>query len=51
MGVFWSRGYHGTSLPDRLEATKLSPGSLYTAFGDKHGLDLRTPDRYIAAAR
>ncbi|UFZ04698.1 TetR/AcrR family transcriptional regulator [Bradyrhizobium ontarionense] len=47
MDVFWSHGYHGTSLPDLLEATKLSRGSLYTAFGDKHGLFLRSLDRYI----
>lgn len=50
MGVFWSSGYHGTSLPDLLEATKLSRGSLYAAFGDKHGLFLRALDRYIDEA-
>ncbi len=33
MGVFWSRGYHATALPDLLRATKLSRGSLYAAFG------------------
>jgi len=47
MGVFWSGGYHGTSLPDLLKATALSRGSLYAAFGDKHGLFLRALDRYI----
>jgi TetR/AcrR family transcriptional repressor of nem operon len=47
MGVFWSCGYHGTSLPDLLKATELSRGSLYAAFGDKHGLFLRALDRYI----
>src|SRR5258708_19142689 len=47
MDVFWSGGYHGTSLPDLLEATELSRGSLYAAFGDKHGLFLRALDRYI----
>ncbi len=47
MGVFWSSGYCGTSLPDLLEATKLSRGSLYAAFGDKHGIFLRALDRYI----
>jgi len=50
MGVFWSRGYHGTALPDLLRATRLSRGSLYAAFGDKHALFLRALDRYIADA-
>lgn len=50
MGVFWSRGYHGTALPDLLRATRLSRGSLYAAFGGKHALFLRALDRYIAEA-
>ncbi|RXT51409.1 TetR family transcriptional regulator [Bradyrhizobium betae] len=50
MGAFWSRGYHGTALPDLLRATKLSRGSLYAAFGDKHSLFLLALDRYIADA-
>src|SRR5271168_4468655 len=50
MNAFWSRGYHGTALPDLLRATKLSRGSLYAAFGGKHALFLRALDRYIADA-
>lgn len=50
MNVFWSRGYHATALPDLLRATKLSRGSPYAAFGDKHSLFLRALDRYIADA-
>jgi TetR/AcrR family transcriptional repressor of nem operon len=50
MQVFWSEGYHGTSLPDLLAATELSRGSLYAAFGDKHGIFLRALDRYIDQA-
>lgn len=50
MDVFWTRGYHATALPDLLRATKLSRGSLYAAFGDKHSLFLRALDRYIADA-
>src|ERR1700719_3035785 len=38
MGVFWSRGYYATALPDLLRATKLSRGSLYAAFGDTHSI-------------
>ena len=50
MNAFWSRGYHATALPDLLRATRLSRGSLYAAFGDKHSLFLRALDRYIADA-
>jgi TetR/AcrR family transcriptional repressor of nem operon len=50
MDVFWTRGYHATALPDLLEATRLSRGSLYAAFGDKHALFLLALDRYIADA-
>ncbi|WP_438503270.1 TetR/AcrR family transcriptional regulator [Bradyrhizobium campsiandrae] len=50
MNVFWTRGYHATALPDLLRATKLSRGSLYAAFGDKHSLFLLALDRYIADA-
>jgi TetR/AcrR family transcriptional repressor of nem operon len=45
--VFWSFGYYGTKLPDLLAATEIARGSLYSAFGDKHGLFLRALDRYI----
>ena len=50
MQIFWTKGYQGTSLPDLLGATKLSRGSLYAAFGDKHGLFLLALDRYISQA-
>ena len=50
MDVFWSSGYYATSLPELLEATNLSRGSVYAAFGDKRGLFLRALDRYIAEA-
>ena len=47
MDAFWTNGYHGTSLPDLLQATNLSRGSLYGAFGDKRGLFLQALDRYV----
>lgn len=50
MQVFWSRGYNGTSLPDLIDGTGLSRGSLYKAFGDKRGLFLLALDRYASAA-
>lgn len=45
---FWSRGYAGTSVDDLTAATGLGKGSLYGAFGDKHGLYLRALDDFIA---
>lgn len=50
MQVFWTKGYQGSSLPDLLAATKLSKGSLYAAFSDKHALFLLALDRYIDLA-
>lgn len=47
MDVFWSNGYNGTSLPELLEATRLSRSSLYAAYGDKHGLFLSALDQFI----
>lgn len=48
MEVFWHRGYEGASLPDLIEGTGLSRGSLYKAFGDKKGLLLAALDVYMA---
>jgi TetR/AcrR family transcriptional repressor of nem operon len=47
---FWSRGYTATSIDDLTSATGLGKGSLYGAFGDKHGLYLRALDDYIGTA-
>ncbi len=49
MHVFWTRGYHATSLTDLLEGTGLSRGSLYKAFGDKKSLFLKALDCYAEA--
>ena len=46
MHVFWTRGYHATSLTDLLDGTGLSKGSLYKAFGDKKSLFLKALDHY-----
>lgn len=48
--VFWTSGYHGTSVGDLAAATGLGKGSLYGAFGDKHQLFLRIFDEYCAAS-
>ncbi len=47
---FWSRGYAATSVDDLAAVTGLGKGSLYGAFGDKHGLFLRALDDYIGTA-
>ena len=47
---FWTRGYAATSVDDLTTVTGLGKGSLYGAFGDKHGLFLRALDDYIASA-
>lgn len=49
MDVFWDHGYEGASLPDLIEGTGLSRGSLYKAFGDKKGLLLAALDQYVSA--
>ncbi|MFI7277360.1 TetR/AcrR family transcriptional regulator [Streptomyces sp. NPDC049879] len=38
MGAFWDRGYAETSAQDLVDGTGLGRGSLYNAFGSKHGL-------------
>jgi TetR/AcrR family transcriptional repressor of nem operon len=48
MNVFWDRGYEGASLPDLIQGTGLSRGSLYKAFGDKKGLLLAALEIYMA---
>jgi TetR/AcrR family transcriptional repressor of nem operon len=47
--AFWSRGVHATSITDLSEATGLSVGSLYKAFGSKGELCARTLDTYLQA--
>jgi AcrR family transcriptional regulator len=47
---FWARGYGATSVDDLTAVTGLGKGSLYGAFGDKHGLFIRALDEYIATA-
>jgi TetR/AcrR family transcriptional regulator, transcriptional repressor for nem operon len=47
---FWRRGYTATSVDDLTSVTGLGKGSLYGAFGDKHGLFMRALDDYITSA-
>ena len=44
---FRTTGYNGTSVDDIATATGLGRGSLYAAFGDKHGLFLHALEAYF----
>lgn len=46
MKTFWRQGYAATSVKDLVRETGLNPGSLYEAFGDKHGLFVAAVNRY-----
>jgi len=46
--VFRERGYHATSVGDLSDATGLTAGSLYKAFGDKRGVFLAAFDHYVS---
>ena len=50
MEVFRVRGYHGASMVDLLEGTRLSRGSLYKAFPDKRALFFAAFDLYAREA-
>ena len=45
--VFVKGGYEGTSIDDLVKALNLHRGSLYKAFGSKHGLFLAVLRRYV----
>ncbi len=47
LGAFWSNGVHATSMSDILDATGLSTGSIYKAFGTKQGLLHAVLRRYL----
>ena len=46
-GLFWNKGYNGTSMDELTKATGLSRSSIYNAFGDKHALFMRCLDYYL----
>lgn len=46
MNVFWTKGYDGASMKDLTGAMGISGPSLYSTFGDKRELYLKTIDRY-----
>lgn len=46
--LFWRQGYDTTSLADLTAAMRITPPSLYTAFGSKEQLFLEAKERYDA---
>ena len=48
LGVFWRKGYEGTSLPDLTRAMRINRPSLYAAFGNKEELFKKAFERYRA---
>lgn len=48
--VFWEQGYNATSIETLCQSTGLFRASLYSAFGDKHGLLVAAFDRYAEGA-
>ena len=50
LAVFRRRGYHGASMVDLIEGTRLSRGSLYKAFPDKRSLFFAAFDLYAREA-
>ena len=47
-GLFWLKGYEGTSLSDLTKTIGISPPSFYFAFGSKEGLFKKVIERYLA---
>lgn len=48
MVLFWTKGYHATSLKDLEVTLQMKPGSIYAAFQSKESLFRATLDRYAA---
>ena len=45
-GVFWKKGYSGTSMQDIVDASGLNRSSIYNSFGDKYQLFLAALKHY-----
>jgi TetR/AcrR family transcriptional repressor of nem operon len=50
LGVFWSKGFAGTSTDDLMQAMGIGRQSLYNAFGDKRQLYLEALGAYLQEA-
>ncbi len=47
MTLFWTKGYHATSLKDLEGALNMKPGSIYAAFSSKEALFSAALERYF----
>ena len=50
MHLFWEHGYEATSISELTRKMKITPPSLYAAFGDKRRLFQEAVDRYLGSA-
>ena len=50
MRLFWEHGYEATSIADLTQRMKITPPSLYAAFGDKRRLFREAVHRYLGGA-
>ncbi len=46
LGIFWDKGFEGTSFEDLTRATRVARPGLYSAFGNKEALFRKALDRY-----
>lgn len=51
VNLFWTKGYHATSLKDLEAALTMKPGSIYAAFSSKQALYLAALKRYFDSSR
>lgn len=51
LNLFWTKGYHATSLKDLEAALTMKPGSIYAAFSSKEALYLSSLERYFLRNR
>ena len=51
VNLFWTKGYHATSLKDLEAALHMKPGSIYAAFSSKEALYLAALERYFITSR
>ena len=49
--LFWTKGYHATSLKDLEAALHMKPGSIYAAFSSKEALYLAALERFFLTFR